>query len=213
MELWKGNSLPQQHITEFWVAKETTQAGQGQKGMTQMVLAHQSHWLGEEGETQKQVTPGALFLSYLLLQSLNCSIIHLSPASASSGMVQNVSELSCLCSNDSQQPFQCLWMPFCWLERLTGYSSNSPQCDTTWSCEETCPRVHKGLMGLPRAGHKQRLASYTFHHPYPVQPPQLFPSPDKKYLSYFKKNFMCLLVCKLQSAYTFQMKWVGLDTS
>lgn len=103
-----------------------------------MVVAHQSHWLGEEGETQKQLKPREVTSSFLtfrllLLQSLTCSIIHLFPASASSGMVLNVSKVNCLCSNQSQQFFQCLWMPFCRLGRLAGYSSSpSVEHSMTW---------------------------------------------------------------------------------
>lgn len=102
-----------------------------------MVAAHQSHWLGEEGETQKQVTSGEvsssfLTLSLLLLQSLDCSIIHLSAASASSGMVQTVCKVNGLCSNDSQQLFRCLWTPFL-ADRTLLDSFSGAQCDTVCS--------------------------------------------------------------------------------
>lgn len=156
-----------------------------------MVAAHQSHWLGEEGETQKQVTPGEvsssfLTLSLLLLQSLDCSIIHLSPASASSGRVQNVSKsiasAATIVSN-SFSAFGCL----SWLGRLTGHSS-SPSVEhsvTLCVAEKTCPRVHKALMGLPATYH---LSSPLCHfNPLNSSLPQ-----TKSIFFFFKKRISCV---------------------
>lgn len=49
----------------------------------------------------------------------------------------------------------------------------------------------------------------TLHHPYASPTPPTLPFPRQQE-SYFKKNFMYLLGCKLPSKYIFQMKWLGL---
>lgn len=173
-----------------------------------MVVVHQSHWLGEEGETQKQVTPGEVTCSFLtlrllLLQSLNCSIIHLSPASASSGMVQNVSKVNCLCSNDSHQLSVAL-DAFLSVGKVAG-SSWSPSVEHSLALCVAVKRLvqgytNKGLMGLPRSGHKHRGLPATYHLSSPLCQfnPHNFSLPQTKsiffFFFFFLKNFMCLLV-------------------
>lgn len=136
-----------------------------------MVVAHESHQFGDGG-TQKQVTterspaPFLPALRLLLLQSLNCSIIHLSPACASSGMVQKVSKVNCLCIDNSQQFFQCFWSAFLPTGKAGSILSRSVSgisVAPAFTCEETCPRAHEGLMGLPRTGHKHRGLPAIYH--------------------------------------------------
>lgn len=101
-----------------------------------------------------------------MLQSLNCSIIHLNPACASSGIVQNTSIVSCLCTDNSQQFFQCFWrafLPTREADPILFQSFSGIQRGTAFSCEETCPRAHKGLMDLPRASQKYRGLTATYH--------------------------------------------------
>lgn len=130
-------------------------------------------------------------------------------------MVQNVPSLKSvnwLWTDNSSNSFNAFGVASCLLERLTGYSF-SPSVQYSMALLLAVYSVlsaQKGLMGLPRAGHKQRdlLAIYHLSSPLlPIQPPRLLPSPDS---SYFKKDFMHLFICKLQSTYTFQMKWLGL---
>lgn len=63
-------------------------------------------------QLEKLPVPFLPALRLLLLQFFNCSIIHLCPACASSGMVQNVSKVKCLCTDNNQQFLQCFWSAF-----------------------------------------------------------------------------------------------------
>lgn len=120
---------------------------------------------------ERSPVPSLPALRLLSLKPLNCSIIRLSPACASSGMVQNVSKVNCLCTENSQQFFQCFWSAFLPTRKADGILFQSfggiPR-GTAFSCEETCPRAHKGLMGLPRAGHKHRGLPAVYHRSSPL---------------------------------------------
>lgn len=117
-------------------------------------------WKGRRNRSRKDLER-SLFLSYLKAATAVPELLH-HPPLPSFCFFRNSSK--CLLNQFSMQEQQsaALSVPLdAFLltgkaDRILLESFSGTQHGTAWSCEETCPRVHKGLRGLPRAGHKHR---------------------------------------------------------